>query len=134
MRCVHTFAPAAMSGHQWVTLAIGFVVSFFVAWVVVAWFMAWVRRHGFVPFAIYRIALGLVILAGLALRPPSRRALVRTGDTEPKALGRSRRDGFRRGIAGGLRAGPWGRLPGWEKAVRFDDSLTARAHNPAGMV
>ena len=39
-------------------LATGFVVSFLVAWGVIAWFMAWVRRHGFVPFAIYRIVLG----------------------------------------------------------------------------
>ena len=61
-------APAAISGHQWVTLSIGFAVSFFVAWAVVAWFMGCVRRHGFVPFAIYRIALGLGILAWLFLR------------------------------------------------------------------
>jgi undecaprenyl-diphosphatase len=61
-------APATITGHQWVTLAIGFVVSFFVAWAVVAWFMAWVRRHGFIPFAIYRIALGLGILIWLKTR------------------------------------------------------------------
>jgi undecaprenyl pyrophosphate phosphatase UppP len=30
--------------------------------------MGWVRRHGFVPFAIYRIALGLGILIWLKLR------------------------------------------------------------------
>jgi undecaprenyl-diphosphatase len=59
--------PAAISGHQWLTLAIGFVVSFFVAWGVVAWFMQWVRRRGFVPFAIYRITLGLGILTWLYL-------------------------------------------------------------------
>ncbi|MBI4249347.1 MAG: undecaprenyl-diphosphate phosphatase [Elusimicrobia bacterium] len=55
-------AAADITAHQWITLAIGFVASFFVAWAVVAWFMAWVRRRGFAPFAIYRIALGLVIL------------------------------------------------------------------------
>jgi len=54
--------PAALSIHQWITLGIGFIVSFFVAWAVVAWFMAWVRRRGFVPFAVYRIILGLIIL------------------------------------------------------------------------
>jgi undecaprenyl-diphosphatase len=43
---------------QFGVLATGFIVSFLVAWAVIAWFMAWVRRHGFVPFAIYRIALG----------------------------------------------------------------------------
>jgi undecaprenyl-diphosphatase len=60
-------APTAITPHQWLTLAVGFVVSFAVAWGVVAWFMAWVRRHGFVPFAIYRIALGLGILIWLRL-------------------------------------------------------------------
>jgi undecaprenyl-diphosphatase len=52
-----------MTGHTWILLAIGFVVSFFVAWVVVAWFMAWVRRRGFVPFAVYRIVVGTAVLA-----------------------------------------------------------------------
>ena len=51
-----------MTSHQWVVLAIGFVVSFLVAWAVIAWFIAWVRKHGFVPFAIYRIVLGLAVL------------------------------------------------------------------------
>jgi undecaprenyl-diphosphatase len=54
--------PLVMDGSRWLTLAIGFVVSFIVAWVVVGWFMGWVRRRGFVPFAIYRIVLGLGIL------------------------------------------------------------------------
>ena len=48
-------APVTMSGHQWVVLAIGFIVSFLVALAVIAWFMRWVRNHGFIPFAIYRI-------------------------------------------------------------------------------
>ena len=55
-------APLAMSGHQWVVLAIGFVVSFFVALGVVAWFMNWVRQRGFIPFAIYRVVLGGALL------------------------------------------------------------------------
>lgn len=55
-------APLAITPHQWVVLAIGFVVSFFVALAVVAWFMNWVRARGFVPFAIYRILLGLGLL------------------------------------------------------------------------
>jgi undecaprenyl-diphosphatase len=48
--------------HGWILLAIGLVVSFFVAYAAVAWFMAWVRKHGFVPFAIYRIAAGVLVL------------------------------------------------------------------------
>jgi undecaprenyl-diphosphatase len=55
-------APLKMNGHEWIVLAIGFVVSFFVALAVVAWFMHWVRARGFVPFALYRIVLGIGIL------------------------------------------------------------------------
>lgn len=52
-----------MTGHRWGVLAVGFVVSFLVAWAVIAWFMNWVKRRGFTPFAIYRIILGIVVLA-----------------------------------------------------------------------
>lgn len=55
-------APLTITPNQWVVLAIGFVVSFFVALAVVAWFMNWVRARGFVPFAVYRIVLGLGLL------------------------------------------------------------------------
>ena len=53
---------AEISSHEWVILAIGFVVSFIVAYGAVAWFMAWVRKRGFAPFAIYRIILGITVL------------------------------------------------------------------------
>ena len=43
-------------------LAIGTLVSFLVAWAVIAFFMSYVRRHNFIPFAIYRIALGAIVL------------------------------------------------------------------------
>ncbi|MGB9474867.1 MAG: undecaprenyl-diphosphate phosphatase [Candidatus Udaeobacter sp.] len=56
-------APLAMTPHAWIVLGIGFIVSFFVALAVVAWFMNWVRARGFVPFAIYRIVLGIGLLA-----------------------------------------------------------------------
>jgi undecaprenyl-diphosphatase len=55
-------APLVITPNQWVVLAIGFVVSFFVALAVVAWFMTWVRARGFAPFAVYRIVLGLALL------------------------------------------------------------------------
>ncbi|HSU30447.1 MAG TPA: undecaprenyl-diphosphate phosphatase [Bryobacteraceae bacterium] len=51
-----------IDAHGYVLLGIGFVVSFIVAFAVVAWFMNWVRTKGFVPFAIYRIAAGLAVL------------------------------------------------------------------------
>ena len=57
---------AALTSHDWVILVIGFVVSFIVAYGAVAWFMHWVRKHGFVPFAIYRLILGALVLAWAA--------------------------------------------------------------------
>ena len=52
-----------ITSNQWVLLAIGFVVSYLVAYASVAWFMAWVRTRGFVPFAVYRIVVGILVLA-----------------------------------------------------------------------
>lgn len=54
-----------MGGHEWIVLAIGFGVSFVVAFAVIAWFMKWVTRHGFIPFAIYRVLLGIALLVCL---------------------------------------------------------------------
>jgi undecaprenyl-diphosphatase len=54
------------NSHEWVVLMIGFVISFIVALIVVAWFMNWVRRRGFAPFAIYRIIVGAVVLLWMA--------------------------------------------------------------------
>ena len=59
-------APLTINAHQWIVLVIGFVVSFFVALMVVAWFMIWVRERGFAPFALYRIVLGIGLLTLLA--------------------------------------------------------------------
>ena len=55
--------PLVMTAHSWIVLAIGFIVSFAVALGVVEWFLLWVRRHGFVIFAVYRIIVGSLLLA-----------------------------------------------------------------------
>jgi undecaprenyl-diphosphatase len=52
-----------IDAHGWIVLGIGFVVSFIVAYAAVAWFLAWVRRRGFAPFAIYRLVIGGAVLA-----------------------------------------------------------------------
>lgn len=52
-----------IDAHGWIVLAIGFVVSFVVAYASVAWFMAYVRKRGFAPFAVYRIIVGVLVLA-----------------------------------------------------------------------
>jgi undecaprenyl-diphosphatase len=51
-----------IDAHGWMVLAIGFGVSFIVAYGAVAWFMAWVRKRGFAPFAVYRIVVGTLVL------------------------------------------------------------------------
>src|SRR5437868_2375576 len=56
-------APLVITGHNWVVLIIGAVVSFVVALGVVAWFMNWVRARGFMPFALYRIVLAVILFA-----------------------------------------------------------------------
>ena len=51
---------------SWVDLpffAVGLVVSYLSAWVCVKWLLRYVASHTYVPFAWYRIAFGLLILA-----------------------------------------------------------------------
>jgi undecaprenyl-diphosphatase len=59
-------AQVVMNQERWIVLIIGTVVSFIVALGVVEWFLHWVRKHGFVPFAIYRIIIGIAVLAWAA--------------------------------------------------------------------
>jgi len=59
---------AALTHSSLEIIAIGFVVSFIVAWVVVKTFIAFVGRFGLKPFGWYRIAAGLALIAVLALR------------------------------------------------------------------
>ena len=47
-------------------IALGFVMAFIASALVVKPFLHYVRRSGFAPFAWYRIALGLVLLAAVA--------------------------------------------------------------------
>ncbi|MGA3119824.1 MAG: undecaprenyl-diphosphate phosphatase [Polyangiaceae bacterium] len=48
------------------SLAVGLVVSFFVAWAVIASFLKYLRKHGLEPFGWYRIAAGLVVFWALS--------------------------------------------------------------------
>ncbi len=43
--------------------AVGLVFSFLSAWLCVRWLLRYISSHSFVPFAWYRIAFGLVVLA-----------------------------------------------------------------------
>lgn len=58
----------ALGNGDWLAIGIGFVVAFVVALVVIRWFVAIVSRHGFAPFAWYRIAIGTAALMWLRMR------------------------------------------------------------------
>jgi undecaprenyl-diphosphatase len=49
-------------GDGWLSIAVGFVTAFVSAMFVVRTLIAFVGRHGFVPFAWYRIAVGVAML------------------------------------------------------------------------
>ncbi len=55
-------ANASLSAAEWQILSVGFVVSFLVAWGVIAAFMNYIRKRDFKPFGYYRIIVGLVVL------------------------------------------------------------------------
>jgi len=59
---------AGLTSSNLTIIAIGFVVSFLVAWVVVKTFIAFITRFGLAPFGWYRIAAGLGLIAVLILR------------------------------------------------------------------
>jgi undecaprenyl-diphosphatase len=56
-------ARDVLSGADVPVLLVGTVVSFLVAWIVVRWLLRYISTHTFVPFAWYRIAFGVVVLA-----------------------------------------------------------------------
>jgi undecaprenyl-diphosphatase len=56
---------AALDKGGWIDIAVGFVVSFIVAILVIRWFVGIVSRHGFAPFAWYRIIAGSIALIWL---------------------------------------------------------------------
>ena len=53
---------------DWSDIGLGFVVSFIVALLVIKWFVGIVSRHGFGPFAWYRIIAGAAALIWLSAR------------------------------------------------------------------
>jgi undecaprenyl-diphosphatase len=64
----HDTLLAGASGVGFGTVAVGFIVSFVVAIVVVKGFVHYISRHGFAPFAWYRIVAGTAALVWLTIR------------------------------------------------------------------
>jgi undecaprenyl-diphosphatase len=61
-----TAAGDISTGVGWPATAVATVVSFVVAYFSVAWLLRFVARHTYTSFIIYRVALGVVLLALLA--------------------------------------------------------------------
>jgi undecaprenyl-diphosphatase len=59
--------PAMLEAYSWESLAIGFLFATVTAAAAVAWMVHYLKRHGLALFGYYRIALGLVVAALLAL-------------------------------------------------------------------
>lgn len=63
--------PALLTGGAtigWLEIAAGFLSAFIVALIVIRAFVTYVSRHGFAPFAWYRIVAGAAALAWLSMR------------------------------------------------------------------
>jgi len=61
-------SASELSGSNWALIGIGFVAAFLAALVVVRGLIAFISRHGFAPFAWYRIVLGFLMLGLLLAR------------------------------------------------------------------
>ncbi|QQS18509.1 undecaprenyl-diphosphate phosphatase [Candidatus Saccharibacteria bacterium] len=51
----------------WVGIIIGLVAAFFTALLAVSWLIRYIAHHNFKPFAVYRIALGAILLLALSV-------------------------------------------------------------------
>ncbi len=62
----HLKEHGRLPADQTLLLVVGTLISFIVAWGIIGAFMAYIRRNSFIPFAVYRIALSLLIFLLLA--------------------------------------------------------------------
>ena len=52
----------SLTGFQWGLIALGFVMSFVVAYIVIKQFLSYIQKHDFKIFGYYRIILGIIVL------------------------------------------------------------------------
>lgn len=57
------YVEGGLATEPWADLAIAFVVSTIVGFIAVKWLLRYIQSHSYVPFAWYRIALGLLLIA-----------------------------------------------------------------------
>lgn len=49
------------NNQEWLMLAIGFITSFLVAYLVIKWFIKYVSHHSFIAFGVYRILIAIFL-------------------------------------------------------------------------
>ena len=49
------------TGTEWTLILLGMILSFIVAFIVIKQFLAYVKKHDFIPFGIYRIGLAVIV-------------------------------------------------------------------------
>jgi len=59
---------AGLDGDGMMLILVGFLTAFVIAMATVKWLIGFVSRHGFAPFAWYRIGFGIVLATILYLR------------------------------------------------------------------
>ena len=52
---------AKLTGYEWMLIALGFVLSFVFAYIVIKVFMNYIKKHNFKIFGYYRIVLGIAV-------------------------------------------------------------------------
>ena len=57
------YLDGEIGDENWTDLGVGFVVSAIVAFIAVKWLLHYIQTHRFTPFAWYRIAVGVALLA-----------------------------------------------------------------------
>ncbi|MBQ1956515.1 MAG: undecaprenyl-diphosphate phosphatase [Clostridia bacterium] len=61
-------AEMSMGLNEWVILAVGCIVSFVVSVIGIKYLMSFVRKHSFSAFGVYRIVLGVIVIAFFTIR------------------------------------------------------------------
>lgn len=57
------FKATGLTGAQWGLIALGFILSFIVAYIVIKKFLAYIQKNDFAVFGYYRVILGILVFA-----------------------------------------------------------------------
>ncbi len=57
----------SFTGIEWFYLGLGSLISFIVAYIVIKWFMDFIKKRSFASFGLYRIILGIIVLICLSI-------------------------------------------------------------------